>query len=230
MSPSRTTSAGTTSTCPTRRRPIQVPSVEARSVRTNPSSVRRIRAYGRHRRARAARGPAVIPRAGRGPSRRARASSPSPSRPGWRPKPQYIATPKSPRYFEAVRVAAAQPGQAVDRQHDARGTPGCRRRRRSAQRREEALVLAAQVARAGQVQPVDRPPGLGHGVVGHADDAAPCRGPRTSATRGTCRSRGGSRPGPPRGPAASAARPGRRSAPRRPRRSTPARPRCRATS
>ena len=56
-------------------------------------------------------------------------------------------------------VAALQAGDAVERQDDAQEharVAGLE----VAQRGEEAVVLAAQVARAGQVQPVDRAAGL----------------------------------------------------------------------
>ena len=62
-------------------------------------------------------------------------------------------------------------GHAVDRQHDAQEDAGVADVQ-VAQRREEALVLAAQIARPGQVQPVDRPARLGDRVVGHAHDHA----------------------------------------------------------
>ena len=53
-------------------------------------------------------------------------------------------------------VAAAQARDAVDRQHDAEEHPRVARVELG-ERAEVALVLAAQVARAGHVDPVDRP-------------------------------------------------------------------------
>ena len=84
-----------------------------------------------------------------------------PSAPGWRPKPQYIATPKPERYRDCGVLPAAQPGGPVDRQHDAQEDAGVARLQ-VGQRAEEAAVLAAQVARSGQVQPV-------HGATGVRD-------------------------------------------------------------
>ena len=81
---------------------------------------------------------------------------------------------------------AAQPGDPVDRQHNTEERPGAASRR---------------CARSWR--PRSSPSG----------PAAPCPAPRTSATRGTSRSTGGSRRGPPRGSAWSAASPARRIAP-----------------
>ena len=56
----------------------------------------------------AAAGDAGQPRSAVTTSRCSRIVS-DPSRPGWRPKPQYIATPKSSRYFDAVACRRRRP-------------------------------------------------------------------------------------------------------------------------
>ena len=86
--------------------------------------------------------------------------------PGWRPKPQYIATPKSSRYLDAVSWRTAEAVEPVDWQDDPQEYAGVRRAQ-AAQRLEEAAVGAAQVPGAGEVQPVDLASGVIHRVVGH---------------------------------------------------------------
>ncbi len=82
------------------------------------------------------------------------------------------AEPAVHRHAEAGKVPrrsglpAAQPRDPVDRQHDAEEDPGVARLQ-VGQRPEEAAVLAAQVARAGQVQPVDRSARMRDREVGH---------------------------------------------------------------
>src|SRR5215208_1207023 len=65
------------------------------------------------------------------------------------------------------QMATPESGDAVERQHDPEEHP-CVCRPKCRQRREEPVVLAAQVPRAGEMQPVHLTTGMLDCVVGHA--------------------------------------------------------------
>ena len=122
-----------------------------------------------------------------------------PSAPGWRPKPQYIATPKSLRYLEAVRCLRSRPetpsiGSTIPR--NTRAGPGSRS---TSGRRSFGPRCADSAGRRGAASR--------RCVRNGRRRSWPCalerssRGPHTSAIRGTCRNTGDIPPAPLRGSA-----------------------------